>query len=57
MYASTHWCQAAAPGEAQWAVGIGCCGLVGQLELGAAASRKAIWWDLRVASVVIMHLF
>jgi len=23
MYASTHWCHAAAPGEAQWAVGIG----------------------------------
>jgi len=23
MYASMHWCQAAAPGEARWAVGIG----------------------------------
>jgi len=23
---------------------------VAQLELGAAASRKAVWWDLRLAS-------
>ena len=44
MYASTHWCHAAAPGDTRWAVGI-----------GAAASRKAIWWDLRLASL-LTHL-
>jgi len=34
MYASTHWSHATAPGEARWAVGIGCFGAVGQSELG-----------------------
>jgi len=28
---------------------------VGQSELGAAASRKAVWWDLRLASL-LTHL-
>ena len=28
----------------------------GQSELGAAASRKAVWWDLRLASL-LTHLF
>jgi len=28
----------------------------GQSELGAAASRKAVWWDLRLASP-LTHLF
>jgi len=41
-----------APSEAQWAVGIGCRGSVGQLELAAAVSRKAVWWDLRFASLL-----
>jgi len=26
--------------------------LGGQSELGAAASRKAVWWDLRLASLM-----
>jgi len=30
--------------------------LAGQSELGAAASRKAVWWDLRLASL-LTHLF
>ena len=30
--------------------------LHGQLELRAAASRKAVWWDLRLASL-LTHLF
>jgi len=30
--------------------------LGGQSELGAAASRKAVWWDLRLASL-LTHLF
>jgi len=42
MYASTHWSHATAPGEARW----------GQSELGAAASRKAVWWNLRLASLL-----
>jgi len=41
-------------GESCWAVRIG-CGSVGQSELGAAASRKAVWWDLHLASL-LMHL-
>ena len=57
MYGSTNWCQAAAPGEARWAVGIACRGLVGQLELGAAASRKAVWWDLRLVSLLTQLCF
>jgi len=28
----------------------------GHWELGAAASRKAVWWDLRLASL-LTHLF
>ena len=56
MYASTHWSQAAAPADAQWAVGIGCRGSVGQSELGAAASRKAVSSDLHLASL-LTHLF
>jgi len=32
------------------------CGrLSGQLELGAAPSRKAVWWDLHLA-ILLMHL-
>ena len=31
-------------------------GSAGQSELGAAASRKAVWWDLRLASL-LTHLF
>ena len=30
---------------------------VGQSELGAAASRKAVWWDLRLASPLTHLLF
>jgi len=30
--------------------------LGGQSELGAAASRMAVWWDLRLASL-LTHLF
>jgi len=30
--------------------------LGGHSELGAAASTKAVWWDLRVASL-LTHLF
>jgi len=56
MYAATYWMQAAAPGEARWGFGIGCCGLVGQSELGAATLFKAVWWDLRLASL-LTHLF
>jgi len=29
---------------------------VGQSELGSAASRKAVWWDLRLASL-LTHFF
>jgi len=29
--------------------------VLGQSELGAAASRKAVWWDLRLASY-LTHL-
>ena len=32
------------------------CGSVGQSELGAAASRKAVSWNLRLASL-LTHLF
>ena len=30
--------------------------LAGHLELGAAASTKAVWWDLLLASL-LMHLY
>jgi len=30
---------------------------VGQSELGAAASRKAVWWDLCLASLLTHLLF
>ena len=33
-----------------------CGGLVGQSELRAAALLKAVWWDLRLASL-LTHLF
>jgi len=58
MYAATNWIQATAvvPGQARWGFGIGCRGSVWQSELGAAASRKAVWWDLRLASL-LTHLF
>jgi len=62
MYAATDWMltnrmvHAVAPGEAQWGLGIGRRGSVGQSELGAAAWRKAVWWDLRLASL-LTHLF
>jgi len=52
MYASMHWSHAAAPSEAWWAVGIGCRCSVAQSELGTAASRQAVWWDLRLASLL-----
>jgi len=55
MYAATNWMQAAAPGEARWGFGIRCRGSVWQSELGAAALLKAVWWDLRLASL-LMHL-
>jgi len=45
MHASTDWSHAAAPGKTQWAVGI-----------GAAASRKAVRWDLHLASL-LTHFF
>ena len=32
-----------------------CTTLAGHSELGAAASTKAVWWDLRLASL-LMHL-
>jgi len=51
-----HMIQLAAGGEAPWGFGIGCRGSLGQSELGAAALRKAVWWDLRFASL-LMHLF
>jgi len=41
-------------GEARWAVGSGRAS-VGKSEFGAAASRKAVWWDLRLASL-LTHL-
>ena len=56
MYAATNWMQAAAPGEARWGFGIGCRGSMGQSELGVAALPKAVWWDLRLASL-LTHLF
>jgi len=56
MYSTTDWMQAAAPGEALWAFGIGCRGSMGQSESGAAALLKAVWWDLRLASL-LMHLY
>jgi len=55
MYAAPNWMQAAAPSEARWGFGIGCRGSVGQSELGAAALLKAVWWDLRLASL-LTHL-
>ena len=47
--------QRTAPDEARWGFGIGCRGSVGQSELMAAALRKAVWWDLRLASL-LTHL-
>jgi len=44
-----------APSEAQWADAIRCRGSVGQRELAAEASRKAVWWGLRFASL-LTHL-
>ena len=55
MYVATYWMKAAATGEARWGYGIGCRGSVGQSELRAAALLKAVWWDLRLASV-LTHL-
>ena len=48
--------QVAAAGEAQWGFGIGSCGSVGRSELGAAVLLKAVWWDLRLESL-LTHLF
>jgi len=56
MYEAINCMQAAASGEARWGFGIGCRGSVGQSELGAAALLKAVWWDLRLASL-LTHLF
>jgi len=58
MYASTHCCHAAAPGEARWGSRNWVASLSGAvgIKLGAAASRKAVWWDLRLASL-LTHLF
>jgi len=42
-------------GEVWWGFGVG-RGSVGQSELGAAALLKAVWWDLRLASL-LTHLF
>ena len=55
IYAATNWMQAVAAGEARWGFGIGCRGSVGQSELRAAALLKAVWWDLRLASL-LTHL-
>jgi len=48
MHVATYWMKVAAPGEAWWGFGIGC--------RGSVALLKAIWWDLRLASL-LMHLF
>jgi len=54
LYTSTHWCHAAAPGEARnWVPWLGS---VVQSELGKSASRKAVWWDLCLASL-LTHFF
>ena len=50
MYASTQCSYATAPGLRALAR------LGAQSELGAAASRKAVWWNLRLASL-LMHLY
>jgi len=55
MYAATNWLQAAAASEAWWGFGIGCRSSVGQSELEAAALLKAVWWDLRLTSL-LTHL-
>jgi len=52
MYVATNWMQTAAPGEVRWGFGTGCRGSVRQLELGAAELLKAVWWDLRLASLL-----
>jgi len=44
-------------GEARWAVGIGRRDSVGSLNWGAAPSRKAVWWDLRLASLLTHLLY
>ena len=41
IYASTHWSQAAAPGEARWAVGIGSGGVAQGRTLGFASCKPA----------------
>ena len=46
MYAVRNWMKAAAPSEARW-----------DSELGAAALLKAVWWDLRLASLLTHLLF
>ena len=56
-YAAPNWMQATAPGKAPWGFGIGCRGSVGQSELGAAVLLKAVWWDLRLASLLTHLLF
>jgi len=45
----------AAARDARWGFRIGCRGLVGHSELVAAALLKAVWWDLRLASL-LTHL-
>ena len=57
MYAPTNWMQATARGEAWWGFGIGCCGSVRQSEFGVAALLNAVWWDLRLASLISHLLF
>jgi len=53
--AAPNLSQAMAPGEVRWLLGIGCRGSVENSELGAAALLKAVWWDLRLASL-LTHL-
>jgi len=55
MYTAPNWMQATAPSEARWGFGIGYHGSVRQSELVVAALLKAVWWDLRLASL-LMHL-
>jgi len=50
------WLRKKLRGETHWAVGIGRRGSIGVLsKLGAATSREAVWWDLRLASL-LTHL-
>jgi len=48
-------CMQPLTGEALCGFAIGCRGSVGQLEWGVAALLKAVWWDLRLASL-LTHL-